>query len=201
MTSALDKLLETEGDALVAPDFEEDAEHHGVKGMKWGVRKDRGGTPSPRAARKQVKRDAKALKKTNRTAYRQSRSDYNNAYNAAQAKVNLRSKAEKKERDKKHLEAVLNEAIKSGDRVIIETPVYSMVAGTVIPMAMTGRDFTRYMGNGGAVKPRDTFIRSGPDGGYKNKDHANAIEGPEAKALERAQDAMNQAYNTYKGRG
>ena len=54
-------------DEIFIADGEEFLEHYGVKGMKWGVRRERdesGG--SNRASRKTAKREAKELKKVNR---------------------------------------------------------------------------------------------------------------------------------------
>lgn len=66
--------------------------HHGVKGMKWGVRKDRGGQSSRRRARRQPAEEAKAtLKKRKRAT-----SDAERLSNQELEKRNKRMELEKK---------------------------------------------------------------------------------------------------------
>ena len=50
------------------PTVTDELKHHGIKGMKWGVRKDRGERSGRRRARRQPAEEAKAtLKRRNRT--------------------------------------------------------------------------------------------------------------------------------------
>ena len=50
------------------PTVTDELKHHGTKGMKWGVRKDRGERSGRRRARRQPAEEAKAtLKRRNRT--------------------------------------------------------------------------------------------------------------------------------------
>ena len=53
--------------AVPYSEVEEALAHYGVLGMKWGVRKDRGGN-SPRAAKRELRREVRTDKKAVKTA-------------------------------------------------------------------------------------------------------------------------------------
>lgn len=53
--------------------------HHGIKGMKWGVRKDRSSGSAKSAARKKARAESKAAKKEQKAAYKARRKDMKRA--------------------------------------------------------------------------------------------------------------------------
>lgn len=72
-------------------EVEEALVHYGVLGMKWGVRKDRGGS-SPRAARRELRKEVRSDKKAVKTAV-SARGEYSRAARDARRSVKEKTKS------------------------------------------------------------------------------------------------------------
>lgn len=105
-------------------------EHHGVKGMKWGVRKrrDDGGGSGGRSSKSKKPPKEKAPSRRER---RKAKS------------------AERQRADIKKAEAYLDKALKKGDDVLIN------LNGQVV---VTGKEFVSHLANGGYLNVRTTSV-------------------------------------------
>lgn len=96
--------------------------HHGIKGMKWGIRKDRSSGSARSAARKKARAEAKAERKKNRAANKAIIKDRRNASKNRRllSDSDLDSRIKRLEKEKK-LRDLTNDDVNPGKKAARDT--------------------------------------------------------------------------------
>uniref|UniRef100_A0AAU8GPK6 Uncharacterized protein n=1 Tax=Gordonia phage Petito TaxID=3158876 RepID=A0AAU8GPK6_9CAUD len=136
----------------MAEDLESFLAHHGVKGMKWGQRKQDGGTSPGSSSFGSKKPDLSTLSGGETV----SKKDF------SRKEVKRANKANKEAYDVKKTEEAYAEAKAGGERVLVKSRAVGDYADTV----MTGKDFASYVESGGLLNVASTrvFARQAAEG-------------------------------------
>lgn len=126
-------------------------EHYGVKGMKWGVRKDSGSSSKSSAGSKK------------KTSAKESRKEYR-----------ARIKSEREAFYNKKMSAIVDKASKSGDDVMIKT----LYGGDTYQTVTTGSDFVKQLSKGRAfdVTLTEVYAIKTADGPYQMTGDRNVYQ-------------------------
>lgn len=178
--------------------------HYGIKGMRWGVRREEGpdgnvgsgggGVESKdeskmagssrgerRAAKKQAKTEVKTAKQNLRSKEREARS-----------RIRNRTSVEKQERDQKHLSAITEIAAKEEESLVMVTSPQNT------PMIVTGREFTKHVSRGGMLDVKTTQLVASNQSDYQNQHSRMAYDESDAVAIADLKEKHQAARENYK---
>ena len=136
----------------MAEDLDVFLAHYGVKGMKWGQRKQDGGIASGSSSFGSKKPDLSTLSGGETV----SKKDF------SRKEVKRANKANKEAYDLKKTEETYAEAKSGGERVLVK----SRAAGDYADTVMTGKEFVSYVESGGSLDVASTrvFARQAAEG-------------------------------------
>lgn len=161
-------------------EYEDYLAHYGVKGMKWGRRKD-GSAGSKRAAKKEAKAEVKTAKKELKAKTREGKSNIRN-----------RTAVEKQQRDQKHLTTLTKIASKEA------TSLISMTGPNNTTTLVTGKDFVDHVSRGGLLNASSTYLFYSSKSNYANENSRNAYSVSDAKAVRDLRVNYETARENYK---
>lgn len=167
-------------------EYEDYLAHYGVKGMKWGRRKN-GSSGSTRSARRSAKKEAKGELKTVKKELRQKTREAN-------SNVKNRSAVEKVRRDQKHLTTLAKIAERESATSIIALTTSPNTAPTLV----SGGKFIDYISRGGVLDAKSTNLFYSEKSKYANENSRSAYGTADAKAVNDLRQKYETARSNYK---